>query len=291
VSSRDAAIHLGLFAACCVTTALSGGPYFAATLMGILLCHELGHYVIGRRRGVDVSLPYFIPVPPVITLGTLGAVIRMRKPIADRNTLFDVGAAGPIAGLVIAIPLLVIGLSLSELGATTPDDMIEGNSILYALLKYAVFGRWLPSGGIDVQLHPMAFAGWVGLLITMINLMPIGQLDGGHVARAALGQSHEAWSRRLHIALPILGVVTGGAMFVVALRAGRDALQALSYAQSGLLPWLVWTLMLGLMRRQAGEYHPPVGETPLDPRRRRYAVAMLVIFLLIATPVPFRPAL
>ena len=141
MSSRDAAIHLGLFAACCVTTAWSGGPYFAATLMGILLCHELGHYVIGRRRGVDVSLPYFIPVPPVITLGTLGAVIRMRKPIADRNTLFDVGAAGPIAGLVIAIPLLVIGLSLSELGATTPDDMIEGNSILYALLKYAVFGR------------------------------------------------------------------------------------------------------------------------------------------------------
>jgi membrane-associated protease RseP (regulator of RpoE activity) len=291
VSSRAAAIHLGLFAACCVTTAWSGGPYFAATLMGILLCHELGHYVIGRRRGVDVSLPYFIPVPPVITLGTLGAVIRMRKPIADRNTLFDVGAAGPIAGLVIAIPLLVIGLELSDLGATAPEDMIEGNSILYALLKYAVFGRWLPSGGIDVQLHPMAFAGWVGLLITMINLMPIGQLDGGHIARAALGQSHETWSRRLHIALPILGVVTGGVMFAMALRAGRDPIEALSYAQSGLLPWLVWTLMLGLMRRQAGQYHPPVGETPLDPRRRRYAVAMLVIFLLIATPVPFRPAL
>ena len=291
ISSRDAAIHLGLFAACCATTAWSGGPYFAATLMGILLCHELGHYVIGRRRGVDVSLPYFIPVPPVITLGTLGAVIRMRKPIADRNILFDVGAAGPIAGLVIAIPLLVVGLYLSDIGATRPDDMIEGNSILYALLKYAVFGRWLPSGGIDVQLHPMAFAGWVGLLITMINLMPIGQLDGGHIARAVLGQSHETWSRRLHVALPILGVVTGGVMFVVARRAGRGALDALAYAQSGLLPWLVWTLMLGWMRRQAGEYHPPVGETPLAPRRRRYAVAMLVIFLLIATPVPFRPAL
>jgi membrane-associated protease RseP (regulator of RpoE activity) len=215
----------------------------------------------------------------------------MRKPIADRNTLFDVGAAGPVAGLVIAIPLLVVGLYLSDVGATRPDDMIEGNSILYALLKYAVFGRWLPSGGIDVQLHPMAFAGWVGLLITMINLMPIGQLDGGHIARAALGQSHEAWSRRLHIALPILGAVTGTVMFVVARSAGRGTLDALAYAQSGLLPWLVWTLMLGWMRRQAGEYHPPVGDTPLDPRRQRYAVAMLVIFLLIATPVPFRPAL
>ncbi|HSS01567.1 MAG TPA: site-2 protease family protein [Kofleriaceae bacterium] len=291
VRAREAAISFALFAACCVTTSWADGPYFAATLMGILLCHELGHYVIGRRRGVDVLLPYFIPVPPVITLGTLGAVIRMRKPIGDRNTLFDVGAAGPIAGLVVAIPLLVIGLSLSHVGATQPDDMIEGNSILYALLKYAVFGRWLPSNGVDVQLHPMAFAGWVGLLITMINLMPIGQLDGGHIARAALGQSHEAWSRRLHIALPILGVACGCAMFAIARSAGRDVVDALSYAQSGLLPWLVWTLMLGLMRRQAGEYHPPVGETPLDPRRQRYAVAMLIIFLLIATPVPFRPAL
>jgi membrane-associated protease RseP (regulator of RpoE activity) len=288
VSARDAAIHVGLFAACCATTWWFGGPYFAATLMAILLCHEFGHYVIGRRRGVEVSLPYFIPVPPQFSLG---AVIRMRKPISDRNALFDVGAAGPVAGLVIAIPLLVIGLSLSPLGPTQPDDMIEGNSILYALLKYAVFGRWLPSGGVDVQLHPMAFAGWVGLLITMINLMPIGQLDGGHVARAALGQSHEKWSGRLHLALPILGGIVGGVMFVLAARAGRDVIDSLSYAQSGVLPWLVWTLMLGWMRRQAGEYHPPVGDTPLDPRRRGYAIGMLVIFVLIATPVPFRPAL
>jgi membrane-associated protease RseP (regulator of RpoE activity) len=291
VRPRVLAVHAGLFAACCVTTWWFDGPYFAATLMSILLCHELGHYVIGRRRGVEVSLPYFIPVPPHFTLGTLGAVIRMRKPISDRNALFDVGAAGPIAGLVVAIPLLVIGLHLSEIGPLKPDDMIEGNSILYAALKYAVFGRWLPSGGVDVQLHPMAFAGWVGLLITMINLMPIGQLDGGHVARAALGQSHEKWSGWLHVALPVLGLAVAAVMFVVAERAGRDLVDALSYALSGAMPWLVWTAMLALMRRQAGEYHPPVGETPLDPQRRRYAVAMLVIFLLIATPVPFRPAL
>lgn len=288
---RELAIHAGLFAACCTTTWWFAGPYFAATLMAILLCHELGHYVVGRRRGVEVSLPYFIPVPPQFSLGTLGAVIRMRKPISDRNALFDVGAAGPIAGLVVGIPLLVIGLGLSEVGPIQRDDMLEGNSILYAALKYAVFGRWLPSDGLDVQLHPMAFAGWVGLLITMINLMPIGQLDGGHVARAALGQSHETWSARLHVALPVLGLVVAAVMFVVAGRAGRDVLDALSYALSGAMPWLVWTAMLALMRRQAGEYHPPVGETPLDPRRRRYAVGMLVIFLLIATPVPFRPAL
>jgi len=291
ITRRDLAIHIGLFLACCVTTGWFGGPYFAATLMTILLCHELGHYFTGRRRGVDVSLPYFIPVPPQVTLGTLGAVIRMRRPISDRNALFDVGASGPVAGLVIAIPLLVIGLYLSEVGPIDPDSMIEGNSILYALLKYAVFGRWLPSGGIDVHLHPMAFAGWVGLLITMINLMPIGQLDGGHVARAALGQAHEKMSQRLHVILPVIGLVVGGVMFVLAREADKDLTDSLSYASHGLIPWLVWTLLLGWMRRSAGEYHPPVGDTPLDPRRRRYAIAMLVIFILIATPVPWRPPL
>ena len=180
---------------------------------------------------------------------------------------------------------------LSDLGPIERGEALEGNSILYALLKYAVFGRWLPSGGVDVRLHPMAFAGWVGLLITMINLMPIGQLDGGHIARAALGQSHEKWSGRLHVALPIFGLVVGGLMFRSALSAGGGIRDALMYAQSGLLPWLVWTVLLGWMRRQAGEYHPPVDDAPLDPRRRRYATAMLVMFFLIAMPVPFRSAL
>jgi membrane-associated protease RseP (regulator of RpoE activity) len=291
VTRRALAIHVGLFAACCATTAWYGGPYFAASLMAILLCHELGHYITGRRRGVEVSLPYFIPTPPQLTFGTLGAVIRMARPISDRNALFDVGAAGPVAGLVIAIPLLVVGLVLSPVGPSRAGDWIEGNSILYALLKYAVFGRWLPSDGVDVQLHPMASAGWVGLLITMINLMPIGQLDGGHVARAALGDAHERWSARLHVALPVIGLAIGGVMFAHAWNSGHGVLETLDYAHYGVLPWLVWAALLAWMKRQAGEYHPPVGDTPLDPRRRRYAVAMLVIFLLIATPVPFRPAL
>lgn len=178
-------IHAGLFVACCVTTTLAGGVAFGATLMAILACHELGHYVAARVRGVDASLPYFIPLPPIGTFGTLGAVIRMGKPIEDRNALFDVGAAGPIAGLVVAIPLLAVGLSLSTVGPSPADGSQEGNSVLYALLKYAVLGRWLPSDGVDVQLHPMALAAWFGLLVTMINLMPIGQLDGGHVARGA----------------------------------------------------------------------------------------------------------
>ncbi len=291
MNARAIAIHGGLFAACCVTTTLFGGPAFAATLMGILLCHELGHYIVARRRGVDVSPPYFIPLPPFITLGTMGAVIRMRKPIEDRGALFDVGAAGPIAGLVVAIPLLVIGLSLSHVGPSTPGTEQEGNSVLYALLKYAVFGRWLPGDGVDVQLHPMAFAAWVGLLVTMINLMPIGQLDGGHVARAALGQAHEKWSGRLHVLLPVIAAGVFAVMTVVALRAGRDLLGALDYAKDGAIPWLIWTLLLGWMRRSAGEYHPPVGEQPLDPVRRALAIGMLIVFVLIATPVPFRDVL
>lgn len=289
---RDAALHVVLFVASVATTWWAGGPYFAATLMGILVCHEAGHYVVGKRHGVPVSLPYFIPLPPQVSgLGTLGAVIRMDKAIEDRNALFDVGASGPIAGLVVAIPLLVVGLSLSEVGPIPPENIIEGNSILYALLKYAMFGQWLPGDGVDVNLHPMAFAAWVGLLVTMINLLPIGQLDGGHVARAALGQSHERWSGRLHIVLPLVGLAVGGVMFATALDAGKDTVAALGYAKYGVIPWIVWALLLAWMKRQAGEYHPPVSDTLLTPSRRRHAIAMLVVFVLIATPVPFRPVL
>jgi membrane-associated protease RseP (regulator of RpoE activity) len=154
-----------------------------------------------------------------------------------------------------------------------------------------VFGQWLPAGGVDVRLHPMADAGWFGLFLTVINLMPIGQLDGGHIARAALGQAHETWSARLHIALPIIGLAIGAAMFRTGWHDGLALADALRYAMFGLSPYLVWTLILGWMRRQAGEYHPPVHDAPLDPRRRRYALGMLVLFFLIATPVPFRPAL
>ncbi|HUS29949.1 MAG TPA: site-2 protease family protein [Kofleriaceae bacterium] len=288
---RDALISLGLFVTCCITTTIVGGFAFGATLMGILLCHEAGHYVVGRMHGEDVSLPYFIPMPPFLTLGTLGAVIRMRTPIRDRKKLFDVGAAGPVAGLVVAIPLLLVGLSLSDVGPIPKDSAIEGNSILYALLKYATFGRWLPGDNIDVHLHPMALAAWVGLLVTMINLMPIGQLDGGHIARAALGQSHEKWSQRLHVALPVIGASVGTAMLVVAHNAGKGWSESIKYASSGVIPWMIWTLMLGWMRRSAGEYHPAVDDEPLSGWRRAAAVGMLLLFITILTPVPWRSVL
>jgi membrane-associated protease RseP (regulator of RpoE activity) len=289
---RTAVVHGGLFLAACATTCISQGPAFAATLMAILTVHELGHYVVARSHKVDASLPYFIPLPPFVTLGTLGAVIKMKRPIADPNKLLDVGAAGPLAGLVVAIPLLVIGLSLSSVGPIHPDGLQEGNSILYGCAKLFMFGRWLPGGGLDVDLHPVAFAAWMGLLVTMINLIPIGQLDGGHVARAWLGDRHEAFSARLHVALPVVGVAVAAFLWFDARGLGAGWLDATSYALQGAVPWLVWTLMLGFMRRMGGGvYHPPVGDTPLTPGRRWLAVVVLVVWALIFTPIPTRPTM
>ena len=290
--ARQLAIHGGLFVAACVTTYLFGGVAFSATLMSILAVHELGHYVAARHHRVPASLPYFIPMPPQVSLGTLGAIIKMRRPIADRNKLFDVGAAGPLAGLALAVPLLFIGLSLSPIIHARPDQALEGNSLLYGLAKLVVFGRWLPGGGLDVDLHPMAFAAWVGLLVTMINLIPIGQLDGGHVARAWFGARHEDLSRRLHVALPLVGAAVAIFLVVEARLAGAGLLATLRYAGLGALPWLIWAALLVWMRRMGdGVYHPPVGDVPLTPGRRRVAVLVLVIWILIFIPIPMRPPL
>jgi membrane-associated protease RseP (regulator of RpoE activity) len=269
-------LHGFLFVATCFTTYLAGGPVFAATLMGILLTHEMGHYVVARRHGIDASLPYFIPLP--FSTGTLGAVIKMNSPIQRRDALVDVGAAGPLAGLVVAIPLLVIGLVQSPVAALPPAgpeevSLIEGNSLLYIGLKLITKGQYLPSGDLDVHLGPMAMAAWVGLLVTFINLIPIGQLDGGHVAYGFFGERHERHSRWLHRGLlAVLG--------------------ALSYAAQGALPWLVWAgLLLGMRRLSGGLYHPPVGPEPLSRSRRVLFWIVAIVFLLLFTPVPMREAL
>ena len=241
---RQLALHVGLFVAACATTTWAGGVAFAATLMGILLCHEMGHYIAARRYGLDVSPPYFIPLPPQISLGTLGAIIKMRQPIRDRDQLLVVGAAGPLAGLVVAIPCLIIGLALSDVGTIAPGSMLEGTSALYAAFKLTLFGRWLPHGTDDVQLHPMAFAAWYGLLVTMINLVPIGQLDGGHVMRAWLGERHERLSGLFHWALLGVGAIAGGVLFAQARAADLGTVAAAEYALAGVLPWLVWAVAL-----------------------------------------------
>jgi membrane-associated protease RseP (regulator of RpoE activity) len=304
------ALHIGLFVCTCVTTFLSGayagdnplriadGFFFSATLMAILLCHEMGHYLVARRHGIDASLPYFIPLPPTFSLGTMGAVIRMRQPITDRNKLIDVGAAGPLAGLAVAIPLMLVGLSLSPVvgpgqGISAGNGVIEGNSLLYIGLKYLVHGRYLPApDGTDVVLHPVAWAAWVGFLLTMINLLPIGQLDGGHVACGYLGKRHERLSVWLHWALCAVGAGVTLALALVARIDGQSWLEALQTGLWSSTPWFVWAVLLLIMRRlSGGVYHPAVGDEVLTTGRKRLVLFMAVVFLLIFIPIPLRKLL
>lgn len=246
------------------------GIPFSATIMGILFVHEMGHYVVGRWRRAPVSLPYFIPVPPipipglgVITFtGTLGAVIVQREPMLDRKTILEIGIAGPLAGLIIAIPLLFYGLATSTVGPPPAGGYIqEGNSILYATAKYLVFGQLLPGNGVDVQLNAVAWGAWIGLLVTMINLLPIGQLDGGHVAYALLGE----YAHYLAYAF------IGGCVLLGILVAPN---------------WLLWGV-LGLF---IGPRHPPPlnDVSRIGPGHAALAVLGLITFVLLFIPNPLQ---
>src|SRR5688572_16220033 len=175
------------------------GWVYAVPLMGILTCHELGHYIAARWHGVAASLPYFLPLYKLSPFGTLGAVITMPH-IRSRNALLDIGAAGPLAGIAVAIPVLCAGLALSPVEPHPSTAYIqEGQSLLYWLLKRLVAGD-IPEGH-DVMLHPTAEAGWVGLFVTMINLLPWGQLDGGHIAYALLGPRQNQLARKVRLAV------------------------------------------------------------------------------------------
>jgi membrane-associated protease RseP (regulator of RpoE activity) len=259
------------------------GWTYAVPLMAILLCHEFGHYIAARIHGVPASLPYFLPLPELSPFGTLGAVITMPDRIRSRNALLDIGAAGPIGGMLIALPVLVIGLSLSSVQQHATGGYIqEGQSILYALLKRAVLGEIPP--GHDVYLHPTAFAGWVGLFITMINLIPWGQLDGGHIAFALFGPAQD------RAAPLVLGAVLGMFVFnlfrfVAPVLAGSSSLP-LEAAIGNSLFWLVWFIFLFVMRRLTGRTHPPFEPGLLSPRRRTVAGACLGLFVLLCMPTP-----
>ena len=187
---------------------LDGLP-FAATLLGILGTHEFGHYFAARRSGASVGLPYFIPVPPPLSLfGTLGAVIRMRSPVRDRNALLDIAVAGPLAGLVVALPALWLGLAWSTVARIPAGGgtMEFGDSLLMRAMVYAMFGALPP--GADVFVHPVALAGWVGLFVTALNLFPVGQLDGGRIAYALFRGRHRQVSIATVIGLVALGLAT-----------------------------------------------------------------------------------
>jgi membrane-associated protease RseP (regulator of RpoE activity) len=266
------------------------GAAFTASFLGILLAHEFGHYFAARFHRTRVSLPYFIPFPGSL-LGTLGAAIRILEPPRNRRVLLDIGMAGPLAGLVVAIPLLLIGLSQSHISplpstaAGFAGVSLEGNSILYLAAKALVTGHWLPApasygnvvplvywarfillgqpapiGGTDVFLHPVAWAGWAGLMVTAFNLIPAGQLDGGHAIYGLFGRGARAF----------LPFVVGG-------------LVLLGFVWSG---WWLWAVLVLLLGRYQAQVLDEI--TPLDARRRWVAVLGLVLFFLLFIPVPFQ---
>jgi membrane-associated protease RseP (regulator of RpoE activity) len=244
------------------------GLTFSVPLMAILLLHELGHYITARRNNVSVTLPYFIPapLPSVFIIGTFGAFIRMKSAPRSRRIMFDVGAAGPWAGMLLAVPAVIIGLHYSEVlplehGA---GGLELGNSLLFLGLARAILG--VNPNAVTINLHPIAFAGWIGLFVTTLNLLPVGQLDGGHVIYALFGRSHRTISR-LFVVCCVLMVVFPWIL-------------GWSYWTG----WLLWAVLLVFL----GLGHPAAmdTETPLDSRRRVAAWLTIILFVITFSPVP-----
>lgn len=260
---------------------LQNGIPFAVSLLSILLTHEFGHYIAARAHRVNASLPLFIPLPLLSMWGTLGAVIVMRDRIRSRNALLDIGAAGPLAGLTVAIPVLLYGLSHSSIIPLGPQGRLEGQCLLYSLLKYLALPPIPP--GYDVDLNSVAWAGWVGLLVTMLNLLPVGQLDGGHVAYALFGARQSRFSAFFRWAL--LGVAVINFVYYLAI-AGRPGAHSngLGTAQWAALSWLIWFVLLTTLRRLSDEEHPPPDPGELSPFRRFVAALTLVVFVLLFMP-------
>ncbi len=240
-----------------------GLPY-AVSLLLILVPHELGHYLTMRRYGVAPSPPYFIPGMGVSPFGTFGAAIALRTPLKNRKVLLDVGAAGPFAGLLAAIPVLLLGLLTSPVTPIT-DVLVEGKSVVYALAQVAVFGEWLPDtvAGVDVMVNQLAWAGWTGLFVTALNLLPIGQFDGGHVLFAWLGGRARRWYPAFLLLLLVLSLFAS----------------------------VAWLLLIVLLLLFGRSYALPLDAiTPLNPARKRIAQAVLLLFALTFVPAPlYRP--
>jgi membrane-associated protease RseP (regulator of RpoE activity) len=272
-----------------------GGWPFLVSMLGILLAHEMGHYFAARYHKVAVTLPYFIPLPWNAIFGspfgTLGAFIQLKAPPTNRRVLLDIGIAGPLAGFVVAVPVLIYGLLTSPvqpLPAVFPPGQgisLEGNSILYILAKFAIFHQFLPTpanygglppllymlryyllgfpaplGGADVLLNQVAWAGWAGLLVTGLNLIPAGQLDGGHALYVLIGSRARRLVPFIIVTLVLLGFFWPG--------------------------WFLWAGLIYFLGRTHAE---PLDQiTDLDPRRKALAILALVLFVLVITPIPLR---
>lgn len=292
-------IHILLFLATICTTTIAGfflrGTWltalaFSGTLLTILLFHEFGHYLMARKHHVDASLPYFIPGIPVL-VGTFGAVIKMRSVVRSKRALFDIGVAGPLAGVAVAVPAIILGLALSEF-IPIPEDLPPGDgpfslgsSLIFSALSHLIAGASPP--GHDLLLHPIAFAGWIGLLVTMLNLIPVGQLDGGHVTYAILG-------RRLHqkiasCVLPLLLVLGILPIPQLIYYSKYETMPPEWMQMIGSFGWPGWLLWFVILRFLIGTAHPPTLDEhqPLDRPRKIIGWVAVVIFILTFTPAPF----
>lgn len=240
------------------------GLWYSVTILAILGAHEAGHYMACRYYGISASLPYFLPIPFPLT-GTAGAFIRIRQPIASNRALFDIGIAGPLAGFVVAVPALFLGVGLSNVARLPPEfsGLELGEPLLFQMAARLVWSE-VPDG-YSINLHPMAFAAWFGLLATALNLFPIGQFDGGHISYAALGR------KSAFVTLAAVGGAMGLAL----------------YSSS----WIVWTLLAVVLLFAFGWRHPPTydEDVPLDPTRRWLALAALIVLILCFTPAPIEP--
>lgn len=240
------------------------GLWYSGTILAILGCHELGHYFACRYYDVDASLPFFLPAPLPLT-GTLGAFIRIREPIPSKRMLFDIGIAGPIAGFVVAVPALIIGLALSRVVVFPPnlEGLSLGEPLLFKLASWLMWGT--TPDGYTVNLHPIAFAAWFGMLATALNLFPIGQLDGGHISYAVLGRKSS------NVTLAMIGCAVVLTWFSTS--------------------WLVWTGLMIVMLFMFGRHHPRTfdEDVPLDSNRKWLALFAVVMFILCFTPAPIEP--
>lgn len=253
-------LHVLLFLLTIASTVFVGGFLYSLAIMTILLSHEMGHYVMSRRYGIPATLPFFIPLP-LPPFGTFGAVIKMKGIIVNKRALFDVGVAGPLCGFIVAVPFIMAGIRLSAvvpLADIPASSMQLGNPLLFRILQFFLVGD-IPDG-YDLVLHPFAYAGWVGLFVTSLNLLPVGQLDGGHVVYAVFGDK----SRWAYLGTVIfLGVLT------ILCNVG----------------WLTLVILLIIF----GMCHPRPfdDETELDGKRRKAALAVLIVFVLSFIPSPF----
>jgi membrane-associated protease RseP (regulator of RpoE activity) len=259
-SIRSLVPHVVLFVLTILSTYFIGGFIYSLAILSILVAHETGHYLASRKYGVPSSLPYFIPFP-LPPFGTLGAVIRTKGTIPHRKALFDIGSAGPLCGLALAIPAVVVGLLLSDVvnvSQPVANSFSLADSPFFTFLQRLTIGVTPP--GTDLILHPIGYAGWVGLFITSLNLLPTGQLDGGHIIYALFGKRSKIIFRLTLVCMTLISLIYN-------------------------VGWLLLVIILLFI----GYKHPPPLDdiTPLDWRRKAVGVFAFVIFFTAFTPIPF----